>query len=198
MKNHGGLLKLRSCACCVIRYRAAKQFACKKLWIMGTDASVPALAGLLAGSDQVLVEAACYALRSQPSEAAARALRESLDKARGLSLVAIINVIGDRKDPRSAASLIDLARSEDELVADAAVAALGKIATAEAVQALSALQAEKNSRASSAAHALLQSAQELAKRGNRDAAGRVYAHLKNSTDVPHIRRGAELALRKFA
>ena len=62
---------------------AAIQFVCKKLWMMGTDLSVPALAALLEGADPVLAEAACYALRSQESEVAAAAMRKALDRSRG-------------------------------------------------------------------------------------------------------------------
>ena len=43
---------------------AAKQFVCKKLWFLGTDLSVAPLGKLLEGTDPILAEAACYALRS--------------------------------------------------------------------------------------------------------------------------------------
>ena len=81
---------------------AAKQFACKKLWMIGTEASIPALEKLLADPDQVLVEAACYALARQTAPAAGQALRNSIRAGRGNGLLAIVNLLGDRQDAASA------------------------------------------------------------------------------------------------
>lgn len=178
---------------------AAKQFVCKTLWMMGTDASVPALEELLGSSDTVLVEAACYALRTQESAAGTTALRRSLGKASGKGLIAIINVLGDKGDAASTAKLIELVDTEDPDVVDAAIAALGKIASPDGVSALSKMHEGRNAvRRTSAAHALLQSGQELAKRKDTDAARNVYRQLTGSSAEAHIRRGALLALQGLA
>lgn len=176
---------------------AAKQFICKKLWIMGTEVSVPTLEKLLEGSDLVLSEAACYALRSQQSAAAGRALRTGLSKARGKALVAIINVVGDRRDVLSSAKLAELTNDTDVMVVDAAIAALGKIASPESISVLSKLHAGAGGeRRLAAAHALLQGGQELDKRGHIQAAQSVYRKLIGASEAAHIRRGASLALRR--
>ena len=53
---------------------AARQFACKMIWILGPDRGAPALEKLLASPDPHLVEAACYAIGNTPSAVADRLL----------------------------------------------------------------------------------------------------------------------------
>lgn len=175
---------------------AAKQFVCKKLWIMGTDLSVPALAGLLHGPDPVLPEAACYALRSQESAIAAAAVRNALDRAQGVARVAIINLLGDKQDVASTSQLITLAASADALASDAAIAALGKIASHESVAALTKIHRSPDpTRRLNCSHALLQAAQQLAKRGDSAAAKAICNQLNKDSEPAQIRRGASLAMR---
>ena len=175
---------------------AAKQFICKKLWIMGTDLSLPALASLLEGSDPVLSEAACYALRSQDSAAALAVLRKSLTRCRGVARVAILNLLGDKKDATSTAQIIALASDPDPLLSDAAICALGKIASGESVAALDRMHRGSDpTRRLNSAHALLQAGQQLAQRGNPAAARAIWSQLVKDTEAPQIRRGASLALK---
>ena len=61
--------------------RAAKDFVCRKLAIIGTAESVPALAALLPDKD--LSHMARYALERIPAPEAAKALREALAKTSG-------------------------------------------------------------------------------------------------------------------
>ena len=49
---------------------AARRFACEKLWILGSDAVLGAVAAMLTGSDWKAAEAACYAISRRPSERA--------------------------------------------------------------------------------------------------------------------------------
>ena len=175
---------------------AAKQFVCKKLWIMGTDLSVPALSKLLEGADPVLAEAACYALRTQDSALAAAALRSALDRIRGVPRVAVINLLGDRHDAASTTPLIALAAASDAPAVEAAIAALGKIASREAVTALtSMLRGPDPARRIHSAHALLQAGQQLAKRGSAAEAKAIWSQLTGSAEPASVRRGASLALR---
>lgn len=175
---------------------AAKQFVCKKLWMMGSDLSVPALASLLQGPDPVLAEAACYALRSQESAAAAAAMRKALDRARGVARVAIINLLGDKQDAASVSQLIALATGADALASDAAIAALGKIASPESVAVLTRTHRDSDpTRRLNCSHALLQAAQQLAKRGDSPAAKAIWTLLIKDTEPAQIRRGASLALK---
>jgi HEAT repeat protein len=175
---------------------AAKQFICKKLWIMGSDLSLPALASLLEGSDPVLSEAACYALRSQDSAAALAVLRKSLTRCRGVARVAILNLLGDKKDATNTAQIIALASDPDPLLSDAAICALGKIASGESVAALDRMHRGSDpTRRLNSAHALLQAGQQLAQRGNSAAARAIWSQLVKDTAAPQIRRGASLALK---
>lgn len=103
----------------------AKQFICQQLWIIGSDQSVPVLEKMLL--DPKTAEIACYALRSNPSDAVARALRRALHRVPAETQVRIINILGDREDAASLARLIELIDAEDADVAQAAAAALGKI-----------------------------------------------------------------------
>jgi HEAT repeat protein len=176
---------------------AAKQFVCKKLWMMGTDLSVPALATLLEAPNPVLAEAACYALRSQESAAATAALRRALDRVRGVARASIINVLGDKHDTESSSQLSALAADPDPLVSDAAIAALGKIASNETVAALTKIHRASSelARRLQSAHALLQAGQQLAKRGDSAAAKAIWRLLNNDSEPSQIRRGASLALK---
>jgi hypothetical protein len=175
---------------------AAKQFVCKKLWMMGSDLSVPALAALLQGPDPVLAEAACYALRSHESAVAAAAIRKALDRARGVARVAIINLLGVKQDVACTSQLIALAGDADAMASDAAIAALGKIASHESVAALTKMhRASDRTRRLKCSHALLQAGQQLAKRGDSTAAKAIWNQLNSDTEPAQIRRGASLALK---
>jgi hypothetical protein len=151
---------------------------------------------MLADSDVHVVEAACYALSRHPSPAADRALHKALNRAQGEALVAVIHLLGDRRAAASAAQLAELAEGSRGATAEAAIAALGKISTGEAVAALRKLHAAGEAKGS-AAHALLQSAQELTKQGKTADAKGILAQLVGPSDPPHIRRGASLALKQL-
>jgi HEAT repeat protein len=172
---------------------ACKQFICQKLWIVGTVVSVSVLEGMLASDDPHFVEAACYALSYHRAPAVAQALRNGLHKANSRGLISVINLAGDRRDPESVARLTELAHSGDEQTADAAIAALGKIAGPSATKELTRLHSE-GARRTAAAHALLQCGQELAARGKAAEARSVYQFLNKSPEAPCIRRGARLGL----
>ncbi len=162
---------------------AAKQFACKKLWMIGAEIPAPVLEKLLASPDRNLVEAACYAVSRRPSPAYDNVLRRALGRAKGPALVAIVNLIGDRRDAASVAALAPLIKNGE---AGAALNALGKIASREAVNLL--LEAR-------APHALLQAAQELDARGEKDRAREVLRQLSKLDGPPHVLRGAKAMLR---
>jgi len=172
---------------------ASKQFVCRKLWIIGTDASVPALAKVLLDADAKTAEMACYALCKHPSPAVGRALRDGLAKTQGTARVAVIKLLGERRDAQSAKAIAKLARSQKAAEANAAIAALGQLATDGAVEALAALRKSDNAeRRAAATHASLQAAQELAARGKTAEANAIYEQLAAPGEPLHIRRGALL------
>ena len=103
----------------------AKDFVCRQLWIIGTKASVPALAALLA--DETYSDMARYALERNPAPEAGNALRDALPNAAGKARIGIVNSLGARRDKKSIAALENIAAGTDEEAAAAAVSALGKI-----------------------------------------------------------------------
>jgi hypothetical protein len=115
--------------------RAGKQFVCRELSIIGTEQSVPVLAGMLA--DEETSDMARYALERIPGSAVDDALRGAVRKARGDARIGIINSLGQRRDAKSVRMLSRaLGRVKQEEVAIAAAAALGQIANANATEAL--------------------------------------------------------------
>jgi HEAT repeat protein len=107
----------------------AKQFICHQLWIIATDKSVPALEKMLSNKDTA--EMACYALRTNPWDAASQALREALGRADHQTKIRIINILGDRKDTAAVDQLIALLESDSPEIAQAAAISLGAIGTHE-------------------------------------------------------------------
>jgi len=170
---------------------AARQFACRKLAVVGSDASLPALAKLLSGPDEKLAEIACYALLHNPSPAVNRLLRHALSQTKGKALVAAITLLGDRRDSESVVALRAIAQSSDRGASNAAIAALGRIATREAADVLARLRASDDpARRAVAQHASLRCARELAA-GGASADARAILRQLASPGVPfHIRRGA--------
>jgi HEAT repeat protein len=114
--------------------RAAKDFVCRKLTIIGTAESVPTLAALLPDKD--LSHMARYALERIPAPEAAAAMRDALPKVSGPLKAGVLGSLGVRRDAAAveaaAASLADA----DKAVACAAACALGNIGTPEAAKAL--------------------------------------------------------------
>ena len=172
---------------------SAKQEICRRLAIIGTDMSVPALGRLLGAADARAVEAACYALYEQRSAAARAALSNALSTARGAGLVAIINLVGNQRDSGNDRELGVLARQPEEPTAQAAIVALGKLATDKAIQDLGELR-EKGSpqRQKCATLALLQAARELAQRGRTAEARIIYSQLAGPAEPIWVRRGVLL------
>ena len=101
--------------------RAAKDFVCRKLLIIGTTASVPALAALL--PDKELSHMGRYALERIPAPEAAEALREALAKTSGAEKSGIAGSLGVRRDTESVSDLSALLGDSDEQVALAAATA---------------------------------------------------------------------------
>jgi len=168
--------------------RAAKDFVCRKLSIIGTADSVPALAPLLL--DEKLSHMARYALERMPCEEAVAAMREALPKAKGLVKVGIINSLGVRRDAQSTAALIKLLGDGDKQVVASAAAALGSIATPEAAKALQQFQKKAPEGLEiAAADACLICAERLLDAGKKLEAMAIYKQLSTST-IKHVRVAA--------
>jgi hypothetical protein len=108
--------------------------ACQQLAERGDAAAVPALAALLA--DEKLATYARSALEATADPSVGAALRDALGRLHGPSLAGAINSLGARRDAQAVAALQRLAGDEKAGVAEQSLAALGRIATPEAVATL--------------------------------------------------------------
>jgi len=116
----------------VMLYDKAK--ACQMLAVIGTKKCVPVLAALL--PDEKLSHYARFGLEPIPDPSVDEALRAALGKVEGGLLVGVINSIGMRRDAEAIGDLKRLMGGSDAEVAASAAAALGRIATPEAVEIL--------------------------------------------------------------
>jgi HEAT repeat protein len=119
---------------------AARQFVCVKLQQVGTPAQILLLTKLLANAETS--EIARQTLEAIPGEDSAAAIRNALGVLKGRPLTGAINSVGVRRDGKAVAKLQELAVCSDNLVAEAAIRALGRIADEQATMFLTSL-AEK-------------------------------------------------------
>ncbi len=116
--------------------RDAKEYACRKLAIVGTADAVPALASLLGEKDYSHM--ARMALERIPATEAAQALRNAAVKVNNELKVGVIGSLGSRRDADAVSALNGLLKDSDPSVARAAAMALGSIGNAEAASVLKA------------------------------------------------------------
>lgn len=186
-------LERRLSACLTPAYSAAaRMFVCRELAVIGSAASVPALAPLLL--DQDLSHMARYALERIPGPEADTALREALGKSSGTTLVGIIHSIAVRRDARSVPRLASILGGQAAEAA-AAAKALGEIGTADAARALAAFRGKADgSLRLAVADAMLVSAERLIASGDRQQAVSLLESLTEPSEAPQIRVAASRAL----
>lgn len=171
-----------------------KAKACQELAVFGTAEAVPVLAALLA--EEKLSHYARFALEPIPDPSVDTALREAAfgpgaGKLRPALLVGIVNSIGARRDAGSEGGLIGLLGAADPEVAAAAAAALGRLATLPAAEALrKAVATAPPPLRSEAAAACLACAEALAARGERSEAVALYEAVRRSEAAGHLRLAA--------
>ncbi len=171
----------------------AKQFICRQLWIIGSEACVPVLRKMLV--DEQTTDMACYALKNNPAPQVNAALRDCITSVKGIAQQAIINLLGDRRDPQAVTALKPLVEVPDAAVAESALVAIGKIATDESVSFLAEQRKTvPETLRMTVTQAYLQCARELAAKGNTDAAVKIYEQLNTDSDSHLIRRGAVVGI----
>jgi type 1 glutamine amidotransferase len=169
---------------------AGKQYACRELSIIGTDQSVSVLAGML--TNQEYSDMARYALERIPGEAVNKALLEALPQAEGKAKIGIVNSLGERGCVAATAEVAKCTEGSDKMLCGAAVSALGKIGSADAVQALDkTLASAPDNQKTLVYDALLKAAEKMMSKGERPAALRIYRNL-NKEGVPQLVRTAAL------
>jgi len=164
----------------------AKQYACRRLRVVGTAASVPALAPLL--TDKKLSHMARFALERMPEGQAGDALREALGKVDGQLKIGVISSLATRGESASVAPLAKLLKSDDAAVAQSAAQALGVIGSADAAKALSDGVTDKNK--SAVADALLVCAEQALADGKKAEALVIYKGLAKDDQPKHVRLAA--------
>ena len=175
---------LRTCGSTV-----AGDYVCSKLALIGSEASVPALAELLA--DPQLSTSAGNALEAIPGTAPSKALRNNLVKVSGAQKVGVINSLGARRDPSSVSLLAPLMKNESLDISGAATAALGEIATIKAAQALQKfLPHAPEKLRHQVADAALVCAERLIAQGDKNGAKVLYQML---IDLPYAARFTDAA-----
>jgi len=153
--------------------RAAKEYACRKLCLIGTAASVPALAALLVDPDSSHM--ARFALERIAAPEAAAALRAGLGVVTGDLRIGMMSSLGARRDAESVPLLAALLGGEPP-VALAAAQALGLIASPAAAAALAKVDASGRM-AAATADARLACAEALLAADQRTEARAIYEAL---------------------
>ena len=166
-----------------------KSFICKQLWFIGTADSVPAVAKLLL--DEKTADMACYAIGQNLSPQASEALREALGKTTPNVQMRIVNLLGDRRDAQSVEAVGRLVFAEQHQVAEAAIAALGKIGGPQAIQILVQARVKGNSDLQFVAtDAYLRCAENLVAAGELEQATAIYKELAAEGEAAIFRSAA--------
>jgi hypothetical protein len=173
--------------------RAAKDFVCRTLMVVGTAESVPALAALLPNAD--LSHMARYALERIPAAEAAQALRDALPKLSGKLKIGVIGSLGVRRDQESLAALAGLIGDADTSVACAAACALGDLGELDAATALrESSKTAADTVKAAAANARLACAEHLLAEGKKAEAMTVYKSLSSADQPKQFRLAATRGL----
>jgi hypothetical protein len=170
--------------------RAAKDYACRQLMIVGTAASVPTLAALL--SDKELSHMARYALERIDAPEAGQALREAL-ALNPPELLGVIGSVGARRDTESIADLTTLFLNENErnkAVARAAALALGAMRSAQTASALAQLKPDDAETSVAVIDASLACAEALLADGQAAEALAIYKRFAGEDQPKHVRLAA--------
>ena len=172
---------------------ATKAFLCRQLGFIGGPEQAPALAGQLP-VDGVAPNAR-WAIERTGGPSAARAILAALPQAAGLRKVGLINSLGELPDEQATDALMAALADKDQEVAAAAAAALGRVATPRAAQALlSRLDAAKGPLHAAIADACLYAARELPNAGVEGTSGQVYTRLMQASEPPAVQAAAMLGL----
>lgn len=166
-----------------------KSFICRQLWFIGTAESVPAVAKLLL--DENTADIACYAIGRNSSTEASEALRDALAQAGPNVQIRILNLLGDRRDAQSVEAVGELVFGPEPQVAEAAIAAMGKIGGARAGEILVQARAKGGPDLRFAAtDAYLRYAEDLVTKGQTEHAAAIYEQLAAEGEAAIVRSAA--------
>jgi HEAT repeat protein len=136
-----------------------------------------------------------YSLERMPSPAVDAALRDALGKTTGLIRAGITLSIGNRRDSQAVPALGRLLGDSDEMTAQAAAWALGRIGGADAIRLLAAGKDRSRGRVrNEILDAYLVCARRLASQGRKSEAAAMYKELSVEGMPAPIRRAASIGL----
>lgn len=160
----------------------------------GTEKSIPAIANYL--HDEKKSHLARYALEEMPYPEASAALRVALDGASNGTLPGIIGSIGVRRDKEAVPALKPLINDPHPQTAVAAMGALGRIASEDAVAILTEAYTAATDEAKkiSLAEGLLSAAEQYMKEGNGTAAAAIYRPLRKKGNPEFVREAAFMGI----
>lgn len=169
--------------------RAAKDYVCRKLSLIGSSKCVPDVAALL--TDEKLSHMARYVLERMSCAESVAAMRDAMPKTSGKVKVGIINSLGVRRDAESIAAFSELLSNSDTQIAAAAIAALGEIGTPETAKALQDFSAKAPEKLQlPVADAQLACAEQLLADGKEIEAMTIYKSLSKPDHPKHVRVAA--------
>lgn len=165
-----------------------KDYACRKLKVVGGEASVSILGKLL--HDKKLSHMARYALESMPVAAAGKALLDALPQLSGVLKAGVIGSLGVRQENGAVSALAALMNDSDATIARAAAGALGAIRSKDAAKALR--NAKPNPEAISVAiDSALACAENLLADGDKKTALLIYRELSKGGQPKHVALAAK-------
>ncbi len=168
--------------------RAAKDYICRKLMVIGTAAAVPALTALL--SQPELSHMARFALEQIPGGEAEGALQGALTKTTGAQRIGVMSSLGSRGDAAAVAALGGMLSDSDPAVARAAALALGHIPSSESAKALATAKSTDAQVKSAAIDASFACAEKLLASGKKMEALAIYKRLATGEPEKHVKLAA--------
>jgi HEAT repeat protein len=173
--------------------RAAKDYCCRVLRVIGTASSVPVLAALL--TDKDCSHMARYALERIGGPEAVKALRDVLSKVDGTLKPGMIEGLAAARDSASVGALSALSSNADQTIAVSAIMALGRIGSPEAGKALGeVVKKAPDALKLATADASLVCAERLAADGKNAEAMDLYKALSGESQPKHVRLAATRGL----
>lgn len=166
-----------------------KARACEQLSIVGTRESVGVLAGLL--GDEQLSDYARFALEPIDDNSVDKVFRDALGKVSGRKLAGVISSIGARGDTKAVGGLKKLVYNTKSGVSADAIAALGRIASDDAIEIIvKALSSGPVELRIPAAEACLAAGQQLLMRNKTEKALALYNSLAKADVADHLTSAA--------
>ncbi len=166
---------------------AGKQFVCRQLRVMGPEESIEELGNMLL--DEENFDIAILALEKTESEKIDKLFLETAKKTKDSIKTAIINSIGNRKIERSISFLKKQAMDEDNRIAHASIAALGKMESRQALDALKDIIDDMNGkRKESALNSILRLAENLQKNDKISTAKKIFAEIYKNKSYSELIR----------